>query len=105
MGQSLPHVHVDVCGLPGSPDETAEEEREEQQHPVVPLRTAAGHVDLVEEPVDVEERGRELVEDESRGVEVDEGSLDIDRTVSGSELTGYGSPEEQGKKEDLRNPN
>ena len=32
---------------------------------------------LIEEPVEVEERGRELVEDEGGAVEVDKGSLYI----------------------------
>jgi hypothetical protein len=39
------------------------------------LERAAGHVDLVQEPVNVEEGAGELVENKSWGVKVDKGSL------------------------------
>lgn len=71
----FPHVFVDLDGLPGAPDQTAAEEGDEEGDAVVQLRTGAGHVELVEEPVDVKEGCRELVEDKGRGVVVEEGSL------------------------------
>lgn len=70
-----PHVLVDNSGLPGAPDQAAAEEGDEEGDAVVQLDAGARHVELVAEPVDVEEGGRELVEDEGRGVEVEEGSL------------------------------
>ncbi len=71
-----PDVGVHADGLVAAPDEAAAEEGGEQQEAVVPLRAGPGHVQLVEEPVEVEEGGGELVENESGAVEVDEGSLD-----------------------------
>lgn len=71
----LPHVSVDYYGLPGAPDKTAGEEGEKEGYAIVQLRAGTGHVELVEEPVDVEEGGGELVEDEDGGVEVEEGTL------------------------------
>lgn len=62
--------------LVSSPDEAAGEEREQQHHAVVPLCLAAGHVDFVQEPVDVQEGAGEFIEDEGGGVEVNERSLE-----------------------------
>ena len=59
-----PHVLVDDGRLVGTPDEAAREEGEEQGDAVVQLGLGARHAELVEEPVDVEERGGELVQDE-----------------------------------------
>jgi hypothetical protein len=39
------------------------------------LKVGTGFVELVEEPVDIEKRGGEFIEDEGWSVEVDEGSL------------------------------
>ena len=55
--ESSPHIDVDCEGSPGSPDKTAGEEYREEEHAVVPLGLAAGHVDFVEEPMDIEEGG------------------------------------------------
>lgn len=71
----IPHVPVHHDGLPGAPDEAAGEEAEEQGHAVIPLSAAAGHVDFVEEPVDIEEWAGKLIEDEGRGEVVQEWSL------------------------------
>ena len=73
--QCGPDVLVYADGLVGAPEEAAAEEAAEEQDPVVPLGPGAGHVQLVEEPVEVEEGGGELVEDERWAVEVDEGAL------------------------------
>lgn len=62
--QRGPDILIHIDGLPSSPDESTGEECEEEQHAVVPLGFAPGHVELVEEPVEVQERRRELVEDE-----------------------------------------
>lgn len=71
----MPHISVDNDGLPCAPDKTAGEEDNQKHHAVVPLQFAAGHVDLVQEPVDIEAWAGELVEDECWGVVVDERSL------------------------------
>ncbi len=73
--QAAPHVGVDDGRLPGAPDEAAGEEGHEQGDAVVELGLGAGHVELVEEPVDVEEGGGELVEDEDGGVVIEVGAL------------------------------
>ena len=70
-----PDILVDTNGLVGSPHEAAGEESEQEEKAVVELRARAGHVDFVKEPMKVEERGGELVEDECGAVEVDERSL------------------------------
>lgn len=73
---SGPDVLVDAEGLVGAPDEAAREEDKEEEDAVVELEAGAGEVEFVEEPVDVEEGGGELVEDKGWGVEVDEGALE-----------------------------
>lgn len=73
--QGRPDVLVDADGLVGAPDETAAEEGDEQEDAVVELGARARHVDLVEEPVEVEEGRGQLVEDEGWTVVVDERSL------------------------------
>jgi hypothetical protein len=79
----VPHVDVDDGRLVGTPDQAAEEEGDEQGDAVVQLGLGARHVELVEEPVDVEEGSGELVEDEDGGVEVEVGAL------GGEELAGF----------------
>lgn len=59
----------------GSPDQTAGEEGEEEEHAVVPLDGRACEVEFVAEPMDVEEGGGEFVEEESGGVVIEEGAL------------------------------
>ena len=58
-----------------APNETAAEEGAEEEDTVGELEAGTGFVELVEEPVDVEEGGGKFVEDEGWTVEVDEGSL------------------------------
>ena len=58
-----------------SPDEATAEEGGEEEDAVGELEVGAGPVELVEEPVDVEERGGKFVEDKGWSVKVDEGSL------------------------------
>lgn len=74
--ESVPHVPVDKDGLPRSPNKAAPEEREEQHHAIVPLEVTSSHVELIKEPVNIEEGAGELVENEHGRVEVDEGSLE-----------------------------
>ena len=73
--KSGPDVSVDADGLVAAPYETAAEEGREEDEAVPPLLARAGHVELIEEPVEIQEGGGELVEDECRAVEVDEWSL------------------------------
>ena len=70
-----PAVLVYAERLVGAPQETAAEEGCKEEDPVVPLGAGAGHLKLVEEPVEVEEGGGELVEDECGAVEIDKWSL------------------------------
>ena len=70
-----PEVLVDAQGLVRAPEEAAAEEGGEQEDAVDELGHRAGHVEFVKEPVEVEERRRELVEDEGDGVEVDKWPL------------------------------
>ncbi len=81
MVQGGPDVLIDADGLVGAPDEAAGEEGDEQEDAVVELGARAGHVDLVEEPVEVEEGRGELVQDEGRAVVVDERSLMTHREI------------------------
>jgi hypothetical protein len=69
-------VGEDVDGGEVAPDDAAAEEGGCQKGAVDGLVDAAGELELVAEPVDVEEWGGELVEEEDGGVEIDEGSLD-----------------------------
>lgn len=82
MMQAGPHVLVDAHRLIGAPQETAREEGGEQEDAVVPLGAGARHVQFVKEPVHVEERGRELVENKGRAVEVDKRPLREKQRVS-----------------------
>lgn len=71
-----PDIGIDAEGLVGAPHEATAKEGGEEEDTVVPLGLGAGHVEFVEEPVEVEKRGGELVEDECRAVEIDKGSLE-----------------------------
>lgn len=73
--QSRPDILIHADGLVGSPDEPTAEEGPKQDDAVVPLVFGARQVQFIEEPVDVEERGGEFVEDECGTVEIEEGSL------------------------------
>ena len=73
--QCCPDILEDANGLIGAPEQATAEEASEEEHAIIPLRTGAGHVQLIEEPVKVEERRGELVEDKSRAVEVDKRTL------------------------------
>ena len=73
--QCRPNVLIDADRLVCAPEQAAAEEAGEEKHAIVPLRSRAGHVEFIEEPVKIEERGGELVEDERRAVKVDERSL------------------------------
>lgn len=70
-------IEEDAQGGVGAPDEAAAEEGREEDDAIGELEIGAGEGELVEEPVDVEEGRRELVEDECGRVEVEEGSLQI----------------------------
>lgn len=73
--QSSPDILIDTDRLVGAPDETAAEERNEQDNAVVPLVFRAGEVQFVKKPVNVEKRGGKLVEDKSWAVEIDKRPL------------------------------
>lgn len=73
--QRGPDVLGDADALIGAPEEATAEEGGEEEETVVPLRAGASHVEFVEEPVEVEKGGGELVEDEGWAVEVYEGPL------------------------------
>lgn len=73
---TLVDVLEDVDGGDVAPDDAAGEEGEGQEGAVDGLVDAAGELELVAEPVDVEKGRGELVEEEDWCVEVDEGSLE-----------------------------
>ena len=73
--QCRPNVLVNADRLICAPEQAAAEKAGEEKHAIVPLRSGAGHVEFIEEPVKIEERGGELVEDECGAVKVDEWSL------------------------------
>lgn len=50
-----PHVSEDAKGLEGAVDESGREESEEQENAVIKLCARASHVDLVKEPVNIQE--------------------------------------------------
>lgn len=58
-----------------TPDEAARKKCGEESEAVVELNFGAGEVELVAEPVDIEEWGGEFEEDEGWGIEVDKGPL------------------------------
>ena len=70
-----PDIGVDAKRLVGAPDKAAAEERGKKEDAVVPLGSRARHLELVEEPVEIEERGGELVENECGAVKVYERTL------------------------------
>lgn len=72
---SCPDILVDANGLVGAPNKAAGKERKQKQKSIIQLCLRSGHVEFVEEPVEVQEWGRELVEDEGAAVEVDKWSL------------------------------
>lgn len=77
LGEGLVDIGEDADGLVGAEDEAGAEEGDEEDDAVVELDFGAREVELVAEPVDVEEGGGELVEDEDGGVGVDEGALGV----------------------------
>lgn len=77
-GQRRIDVRVDEDGLVCAPHDAAAEEGHEQGDAVVELGLGAGKIQLVAEPMDVQEGGGELVEDEGEAVVVSEGPLDGD---------------------------
>lgn len=72
---SAVNVRKDDDRVVGAPDETAEKEGAEQEDAVVELEAGSGEVELVAEPVDIQEWRGKLVQDECWRVEVDEWSL------------------------------
>jgi hypothetical protein len=73
---SVPHVLVDPERLVCAPYQAAAKEDAQQDDAVVPLQFSSRHVELVAKPVDVEERGGQLVENEDWAVVIAEWSLD-----------------------------
>lgn len=88
--QRGPDILIHADGLVGAPDEAAAEEGGEQDDAIIPLVFRAGQVQLVKEPVDVEKRGRELVENKCWAVKVKKGPLeDTTRTMLAVFSLGY----------------
>ena len=70
----LVDVPDDADGAVRAPAQPGGEEHGDQRDAVVELRRGARHVQLVEEPVEVQERGGQLVEDEDGAVVVEDGA-------------------------------
>lgn len=75
--ESGPAILIYAEGLVCPPQKATAEERAEQDDAVIPLWLGTGHLQLVEKPVEVEERGGQFVQDKGGGVIVDEGSLSL----------------------------
>ena len=71
----LPDVAEDVESSVSAPDQARKEKRQYEYYAIVKLCIRASHVQLVEEPVEIEKRRREFKEDEDGSVVVDEWSL------------------------------
>lgn len=69
------HISEDPDGVVDAPDEAAGEEGGDEDGAIDGLIDGAGELELVAEPVDVKERAAELVQQEYRCGEVDEGTL------------------------------
>lgn len=74
--QRKPDVLIHFDGLIGSPNKTAGSKSANEDDAVDELRGRPGQAEFVHEPVDVEERGGELVEDEVEAVVVYEWALE-----------------------------
>lgn len=74
--QRKPDVLIHFDGLIGSPNKTAGSKSANEDDAVDELRGRPGQAEFVYEPVDVEERGGELVEDEVEAVVVYEWALE-----------------------------
>ena len=72
-----PNVLIHPHALPRAPDQATGSERRDERDAVDELGGGSGHVELVQEPVDVEKGRRELVEDEIQAVVVAEGPLGV----------------------------
>ena len=73
--QPRPDVLIHPDTLVCTPQQPTAEERDEEYDAIIPLRLRARHLQLVEEPVHVEEGRGDLIEDERRAVEIDKRSL------------------------------
>ena len=70
-----PDITVQIDTLVRPPQQPAAGERGEQNDPIDELRPRARHPHLIQKPVYIEERRRQLVQHEVQAVVVDEGAL------------------------------
>lgn len=71
----MPDVLKDEVGLVGSVNKAAQEKGRDQDQSIVQLNRRARLAEFVQEPVDVEERSRELPKNKVARIEVREGPL------------------------------
>lgn len=71
----MPNVTESVVRLVVTKNQAGEEESEQEQNAVVKLEFCASHVDLVKEPVNVEERSGQLPKNKDAAVVVNKWSL------------------------------
>ncbi len=83
--QGCPHVRIDADRLVISPQNSAAKEGCEKGYAIVQLYARAGHVELVEKPVDIQERGGYLVKNEVQTIIVCEWTLHIKSAKSFSD--------------------
>lgn len=68
--EDQPDILIYARCLIRSPHKPAPKECQEQQYAIAELETGTGHVALVKEPIEVQERRRQLVEDKGYTVVV-----------------------------------
>ena len=73
--EDQPDILIYACRLICSPYQSAPKERQKQQYAIAELETGTGHVALVKEPIEIQERRRQLIEDKGYAVVVCEWML------------------------------
>ena len=62
--EGSPHIQINADRLVIPPQNSTCKEGCEEGYAIIQLHTRPSHVEFIEKPVDIQERGRDLVEDE-----------------------------------------
>ena len=76
-GIGSPYIPIHAYRLVGAPNQAAATKAQQEQNAVDKLSRGSGHAGLVEEPVDIQEGCRELVEDQIHAVVIHERPLEL----------------------------